>query len=186
MFQNAGTIGHDHNIFASGVNVGVTMSGDEHAGDPGFVDRAALDLHLAESSIAVDVGTATVFATDFDGTAMPTGGGVDIGAFEYNPGGPPMDGGVGMLDASPINWGTPAKRCRNDAVGWGSRWKTDMGSFASDAGSAPLDGGGGGSSAGCTVDAAGASRAGATGAFAMLIAIAGHVAFARRRRSRRS
>ncbi len=189
VFQNAGTIGHDHNIFASGVNVGVTMSGDEHAGDPGFVDRAALDLHLAESSIAVDVGTATVFATDFDGTAVPTGGGVDIGAFEYNPGGPPMDGGVGMLDASPIDWGTPASDAGTTPSD-GGVGGSDMGSFASDAGSAPLDGGGGGSGAapvsGCTVDAAGASRAGATGAFAMLIAIAGHAAFARRRRSRRS
>lgn len=106
IYQNAGAVAHSNNLYPSGVNLGLTMGGDEITGDPGFVDAAGGDYHLTAGSSAVDHGSATVFAFDFDGTAVPTGGSVDIGAYEYSATGP-MDGGVGLVDASAIDWGAP-------------------------------------------------------------------------------
>ncbi|MBN2355663.1 right-handed parallel beta-helix repeat-containing protein [candidate division KSB1 bacterium] len=52
-----------------------------------FVDPVLYDLHLSQSSPAIDQGTALMApATDYDGIARPQGAGVDIGAYEYHSG----------------------------------------------------------------------------------------------------
>lgn len=184
VFQNAGTLNHDHNIFSAGATLGVTMGSDEHVGEPGFVDAAGLDFHLTESSIAVDVGADTVFGADFDGTAVPTGAGVDIGAYEYSAGGPPMDGGVGMIDASPIDWGMPGADSGTGPMDGGTG-VTDMGSHVSDdAGTGTPDsgtggGGGGAPASGCGVAAESAPDGAAT---FFLLAGLGLLGFVVRRR----
>ena len=49
-----------------------------------FSDPASCNLHVLESSAAVDNGTTTdAPAEDFDGNPRPSGAGFDIGAFEY-------------------------------------------------------------------------------------------------------
>ena len=50
-----------------------------------FVDPANHDFHLLFNSPAIDAGTNTGIATDFDGTARPQGSGYDIGAYENKP-----------------------------------------------------------------------------------------------------
>jgi hypothetical protein len=49
--------------------------------DPAFVDAGGADLHLRDGSPAIDAGTGTVPARDFDGNmrSLP----VDVGAFEH-------------------------------------------------------------------------------------------------------
>ena len=59
---------------------------------PMFVDPANDDFHLLFNSPAIDAGTNTGVATDYDGTARPQGAAYDIGAYEYTP--PPMVTGV--------------------------------------------------------------------------------------------
>ena len=57
------------------------------ATDP-FVDPSdspAADFHLRFNSPAIDAGTNTGVATDYDGTARPQGAAYDIGAYEYTP-----------------------------------------------------------------------------------------------------
>ena len=50
-----------------------------------FVDPANDDFHLLFNSPAIDAGTNTGVATDYDGTARPQGAAYDIGAYEYTP-----------------------------------------------------------------------------------------------------
>ena len=52
---------------------------------PEFVDEPNHDYHLLPSSPAIDAGTNTGIATDYDGTARPQGAAYDIGAYEYTP-----------------------------------------------------------------------------------------------------
>ena len=60
---------------------------DAHSivGLPQFVDPANQDYHLLASSPAIDAGTNTGVATDYDGIPRPQGAGYDIGAYEYTP-----------------------------------------------------------------------------------------------------
>jgi hypothetical protein len=51
-------------------------------GDPAFMNAGAADFHLLPASAAIDHGTATAAATDFDGNPRPQGGAFDIGAYE--------------------------------------------------------------------------------------------------------
>ena len=69
---------------------------------PAFVDPAAADFHLLESSPAVDSASADgAPAFDFDGGARPQGEGFDIGAFEYGAPVPEDDG------EAPWEWPEP-------------------------------------------------------------------------------
>jgi parallel beta-helix repeat protein len=55
-----------------------------------FVNPAAFDFHLSTTSPAVNAGTSQFApAVDFEGTARPSGGAVDIGADELGGGAPP-------------------------------------------------------------------------------------------------
>lgn len=52
--------------------------------DPLFVNQAANDFHLKSGSPAINAAnTAYVATKDFDGKSRPSGGGYDVGAFEY-------------------------------------------------------------------------------------------------------
>jgi len=55
-----------------------------------FVNPAGFDLHLSATSLALDVGTPQFAPTvDFEGTARPSGAGIDIGADERGTPTPP-------------------------------------------------------------------------------------------------
>ncbi len=70
--------------------IGKTGTHDKKA-DPLFVnpssDPPVADFHLKAASPAIDAGTsAGAPATDFDGNPRPSGGSIDIGAYEYGAG----------------------------------------------------------------------------------------------------
>jgi hypothetical protein len=50
--------------------------------DPQFIDAKAGDFHLKLTSPCIDKGTDVGLELDFDGTPVPQGKGVDIGAYE--------------------------------------------------------------------------------------------------------
>jgi len=63
--------------------------GGQPGDDPDFEDEGARDLHLQQSSMCVDAGTATgAPVDDFDNGIRPTGASYDIGAYEYGSTGP--------------------------------------------------------------------------------------------------
>ena len=57
--------------------------------DPGFINAAAADLHLAGNSPCIDAGTDVGIRADFQGTPIPQGKAPDIGAYEL-PNRPPV------------------------------------------------------------------------------------------------
>jgi hypothetical protein len=68
-----------HNVF-----VGAQCSStDKNVSDPGFVNPAAVDLHLTSSSPAINAGDPSSYpADDIDGQARPMGSAPDAGADE--------------------------------------------------------------------------------------------------------
>ncbi len=98
IFQRPGTLVHTHNVFPSGVTLGLTADSTDLVADPLFVNAAMRDMHLRAGSPAIDVGTTALFTTDLDGVPVPSGGGVDRGAYERAA--PGLDAGVSMPDAS--------------------------------------------------------------------------------------
>ncbi len=61
---------------------GITTSNDL-AGDPKFVNPAALDYHIQSDSAAINQGTNVGVTVDIDGQPRPWAGGFDIGADEF-------------------------------------------------------------------------------------------------------
>jgi predicted outer membrane repeat protein len=57
-------------------------------GDPLFINPAAGDFHVQDSSPAVNAGTDVLVAIDFDGDVRPSGAAPDIGFDEVNAGAP--------------------------------------------------------------------------------------------------
>lgn len=52
--------------------------------DPQFVNLEGKDLRLKSTSRAINISTATIMDTDYDGRPVPQGGKTDAGAFEYS------------------------------------------------------------------------------------------------------
>jgi hypothetical protein len=85
------TLWHENDVETRGVGA-VTRSGD-HVGDPAFVNAAARDYHLSETSAAIDKGVTTTILTDIDGDVRPQGAAPDLGADEYTAA-PPQGYGI--------------------------------------------------------------------------------------------
>ncbi len=78
-------IDRDHNLFASPVvdPSFELLSGERWVDDPGFVDLAGRDYHLAEGSPAIDAGVDLGYTHDFEDMAVPAGTAPDLGAYEF-------------------------------------------------------------------------------------------------------
>lgn len=83
-------LAHDHNLirftgkggFGPVYNEWV-QAAHETVADPGVVDEAVLDFRLAAGSPAIGAAVPTSSPQDFVGTAVPSGGAPDLGAYEY-------------------------------------------------------------------------------------------------------
>jgi hypothetical protein len=76
-------------------DVGVTEDHNLQVTDPAafYVNPATYDLRLKPGSPAIDVGSAGLAPLiDTVGTARPQGSGVDLGAYDWTPSGPPGAG----------------------------------------------------------------------------------------------
>ena len=62
---------------------GTVIHGQDHSGDPSFVNAGAGDFHIRADSEARDKGINVFVYADIDGQLWPEGGGYDIGADEY-------------------------------------------------------------------------------------------------------
>lgn len=79
---------HDHNLFqfVGDGELGFTLGTNEQRADPFFANPLAKNFHLIAASVgAINQGVRGQYTTDFDGRAVPSGGAVDLGAFEYYP-----------------------------------------------------------------------------------------------------
>ncbi len=81
-----------YNVFwatggAPDISGGVTLAPSSKMADPLFVDPPSGEFRLLASSPARDAGTTESllagFETDMAGVAVPSGSGVDIGAYEF-------------------------------------------------------------------------------------------------------
>ena len=65
--------------------------------NPLFVNPTTFDFHLQQTSPAKDKGTNVGLTRDYDGTAVPQGSAVDVGAYEFTQVGPPQQCSDGTL-----------------------------------------------------------------------------------------
>jgi hypothetical protein len=74
----------EHNLFVEGEPSDFFGLHPRMATDPGLSDPGAFDFSLKPGSAAIDAGSPLA-APEMDllGHPRPTGGGIDIGAFEY-------------------------------------------------------------------------------------------------------
>ena len=71
-----------------------------------FIDPVKYDLHLTKSSPAIDSATSVgAPSDDYDGNTRPQGAGYDIGAYEFQGGGPPPTGPQISVSPSSYNFG---------------------------------------------------------------------------------
>jgi hypothetical protein len=86
LMQGNSAFTHDHNLYyftGTQPNLNYAFNTGERVVDPMFVNVSGGDFHLRAGSPAINTGVATLYNTDFDGVAVPTGAGVDIGVYEY-------------------------------------------------------------------------------------------------------
>lgn len=81
---------HDHNLIRftgeggfGPANSRWIQAPHETVADPKFADEAVLDFRLAAGSPAIGAAVPASSTTDFVGTAVPSGGAPDVGAYEY-------------------------------------------------------------------------------------------------------
>lgn len=208
LYQRGSAVTHSNNIFFTDATLGITLDGSDQNVDPLFVDVAGGDLHLTSSSPARDVGVSTLFSTDLDGTPVPSGVGVDLGAREYFvPGedaGVVADAGIGdagsLFDATVVSdagefdgGGSDAGTLVDAAIATDAMSESDAatgfdgGSTTSDAGAMAVDSGAGGSGVapvsgcGCRVGAVPTSP-GTSAVVSMILLALGVIARKRTRR----
>jgi hypothetical protein len=74
----------DHNLFVEGEPSDYYGLRPRMSGDPGFLDPKRFDYSLKATSAAIDAGSPIAAPeTDILNHPRPSGGGIDIGAFEY-------------------------------------------------------------------------------------------------------
>lgn len=78
-----GTVTGTNNIFFGGTGSPPASLTAGITADPALVNPASFDLHLGAASPAIDKGTTTTAAFDFDGNPRPQGPAFDIGAYEF-------------------------------------------------------------------------------------------------------
>ncbi len=81
LYFNAGKGPSGCNYNVGSINVATDAKGVN--ANPKFASPSALNFHLTAGSPAIDAGTNTGVATDFDGVVRPQGSAFDIGAFEF-------------------------------------------------------------------------------------------------------
>jgi hypothetical protein len=85
--QNSVPFAHDHNLYYlmnSSTQLGFSLGAGEKIADPQFVNVGGGDYHLKAGSPAIDSAASPApFNTDYDGKAVPSGAGPDMGAYEY-------------------------------------------------------------------------------------------------------
>ena len=81
---------HDHNLYRflgsgsiSWYPAEFPLAATEKIADPKFVDELGQDFRLAAGSPAIGAAAPTSYTTDLLGTAVPSGGAPDLGAYEY-------------------------------------------------------------------------------------------------------
>jgi len=81
LYLNAGSnaTGCNYNVGS----IGVTKDAKAVSANPNFVAAASQNFQLSSGSPAIDAGTNTGVALDFNGVARPQGAAFDIGAFEF-------------------------------------------------------------------------------------------------------
>jgi hypothetical protein len=76
---------HNNNLYylLNGTVLNFDLSNGEILANPNFIDLANQNLHLQESSEAIDAGLLLNYSSDFEDTTVPVGLAPDLGAFEY-------------------------------------------------------------------------------------------------------
>ncbi len=62
---------------------GYPLGPGEKNANPNFVNYADRDVHLQQTSPAVNVGVSLGYKTDLDGNVVPQGTAPDMGAYEF-------------------------------------------------------------------------------------------------------
>src|SRR5450759_1366705 len=110
--QNSVPFTHDHNIYYlmnSSTQLGFSLGAGEKIADPQFVNVGGGDYHLKAGSPAIDSAASPApFNTDYDGKAVPSGAGPDMGAYEYGGATAPTQTHTPAPTAPPTKTPTPA------------------------------------------------------------------------------
>jgi predicted outer membrane repeat protein len=85
IYNNGGLAYEDYNLFWNDTFTTTSTVGgsNDASGDPRFANFALDDFHLLLGSAAINAGTDAGVMIDSDGLPRPSGGGFDIGAYEY-------------------------------------------------------------------------------------------------------
>ena len=113
IMDSGSAFSHDHNLYnlASGGRLGFSLGSAERQANPQFVNLGGGDYHLQASSPAINSGAGALYASDYDGKAVPSGGAVDLGAFEYGGTAPPPPGPTPTPPPPPLR-NRQTGRCR--------------------------------------------------------------------------
>jgi hypothetical protein len=110
--QNSVPFAHDHNIYylmKSSTQLGFSLGAGEKIADPQFVNVGGGDYHLKAGSPAIDSAASPApYGSDYDGKAVPSGAGPDMGAYEYGGAPAPTQTPTPAPTAPPTKTPTPA------------------------------------------------------------------------------
>ncbi len=86
LMDSSSAFTHDHNLFnlTGGGRLNFNLGTGERQVDPLFANLGGADYQLQSASPAINTGASPLlYGTDYDGCAVPSGAGPDIGAYEY-------------------------------------------------------------------------------------------------------